>query len=263
MLKKLLKYDLKSVEKVLVVFYALAIFFAILTRIFLKMENSFILSIIGNICSGTTIAMIANILINNVMRLWVRFKNNFYEDESYLTHTLPVEKKTLYLSKFLTLLITLCLSFFVIGVTLFVAYYSKENLENLKNVLLPIAAAYQSTILKILYAFFFIFILQFANMVQSGYIGILLGHRMNHARIACSVLFGFASYIGTQVFALAMIFFLALFHQDFMNLFVTKEMIPVDSLKAIIFLAITLYLFILGIMYFINQKLFKKGVNVE
>ena len=49
--------------------------------------------------SGTAISMMFSIVINNLMRLWVRFKNNFYGDESYLTHTLPIDKKTLYLSK--------------------------------------------------------------------------------------------------------------------------------------------------------------------
>ena len=70
MLKKLLKYDLQNVYKLLIVFYSLSLFFAILTRIFLSIENSFIMNIIGQICSGTTIAMIFNILINNLMRLW-------------------------------------------------------------------------------------------------------------------------------------------------------------------------------------------------
>ena len=97
MLKKLLKYDLKSINIVLIVFYGLSIFFSILTRIFLSIENSFIFNVIGQICNGTMIAMMFNIIINNLIRLWVRFKQNFYGDESYLTHTLPVEKKTLYL----------------------------------------------------------------------------------------------------------------------------------------------------------------------
>ena len=61
MLKKLLKYDLQNVYKVLIVFYSLSLFFSILTRIFLSIENSFIMNIIGQICSGTTIAMIFNI----------------------------------------------------------------------------------------------------------------------------------------------------------------------------------------------------------
>ena len=109
MLKKLLKYDLKNVYKVLIVFYILSLFFAILARIFLNIENSFILNVIGKICSGVTISMIANILINNLMRLWVRFKTNLYSDESYLTHTLPVDKKTLYLSKIFSAVLSLSL----------------------------------------------------------------------------------------------------------------------------------------------------------
>ena len=43
MLKKLLKYDLQNVNKVLVIFYSLSLFFAILTRIFLSIDNSFII----------------------------------------------------------------------------------------------------------------------------------------------------------------------------------------------------------------------------
>ena len=113
MLKKLLKYDLQSTFKILVIFYSLSIFFALLTRIFLSVDNSFIMNIVGKICSGVTISMIFNILINNVMRLWVRYKNNFYSDEGYLTHTLPTTRKCLHLSKTLTSVITVFISVMV------------------------------------------------------------------------------------------------------------------------------------------------------
>jgi len=177
MLKKLLKYDLQNVYKVLIVFYFLSLFFSILTRIFLSIENSFIMDIIGKICSGTTIAMIFNILINNLMRLWVRFKNNFYCDESYLTHTLPIEKKILYLSKILTSIITLFSSTLVICLSLFIAYYSKENIELIKNFLLPLAQVYDSTVVTIVLSFIFVYFLEIMNMLESGYVGIVLGHR--------------------------------------------------------------------------------------
>ena len=123
MLKKLLKYDLKNMFKFLVIFYVIALFFAILTRIFLNIENSLVMKIIGQVCSGVTISMIFNILINNLMRSWIRFKQNLYGDESYLTHTLPIEKKTLYLSKIITAIITMFVSIVVIGLTLFIAYF--------------------------------------------------------------------------------------------------------------------------------------------
>lgn len=263
MLKKLLKYDLESVYKVLIVFYILTLFFGILTRVFFSIENSFIIKVIAHICSGTTISMIFSIIINNLMRVWVRFKNNFYGDESYLTHTLPLEKETLYLSKFITMVVSLFTSILVIALALFIAYYSRENMEILKNMLLPIADLYGVPIIKILLAFLFIFFIELANALQSGYTGIILGHCRNSAKVGFSVLIGFVIYIITQIFALLVIFITSLFNKELMNLFFTNEIINVDVIKTILYLAIAIYTITLIIGYFINLKLFKKGVNVD
>lgn len=263
MLRKLLKYDLKSIFKFLIIFYSLAIFFGLLTRIFLSIENSLIMNIIGQICSGISISMIFNILINNLIRLWVRFKQNIYGDESYLTHTLPVEKKTIYKSKMITSIITVFTSIVVIVITIFIAYYSKENLQFLKNILLPIANTYNSTTIKILSAFLFIFFLEFINILQAGFTGMILGHKMNNAKTGYSILFGFGTYMIIQIFALLIIFVTALFNQDLMNIFITNEMINIEIIKLVIYLAIIIYIATFIIGYIINIKLFKKGVNVD
>ncbi|MCI9585346.1 MAG: hypothetical protein HFH45_01765 [Bacilli bacterium] len=263
MLTKLLKYDLKNIFKFLIIFYSLSIIGAISTRICFNIENSFILEIIAQICSGFTIAMIINILINNIIKLWVRFKNNLYGDESYLTHTLPVSKKDIYLSKILTTIISLFISTLVIALTLFIAYYSKENVEALKNFLLPIATAYGSTIIKIISSFLFILFLQFANTVQAGFTGIILGHKMNQTKIGFSVIFGYITYTITQLFALFITFITALFNKDLMNLFITNQIIDVEIVKVTIYLSIIIYTITLIIGYFINIKLLKQGINVE
>jgi len=263
MLKKLLKYDLKFIYKGLIVFYLLSIFFSVLTRIFLSIDNSFIMNIIGKICSGTTIAMIFNILINNLMRLWVRFKTNFYGDESYLTHTLPVDKKTLYLSKIYTSVITLFSSVVIICLSLFIAYYSKENLTLFKNLLLPLADLYDSTIISIILMFVFVCFLEIMNMLESGYVGIVLGNRKNNNKVLFSILFGFGTYLLTQIFTILIVFIVALFNKDLMNLFYTVDVLSIDVLKFCIFLAIIIYSLNIFILYFINLKLFSKGVNVD
>jgi len=263
MLKKLLKYDLKNIFKFLVIFYSLALFFAVLTRIFLSIENSFIMNIIGQVCSAITISMMFSILINNLMRLWVKFKQNLYGDESYLTHTLPIEKKTIYLSKVIVAIITLFVSVAVIGLTIFIAYYSKENLELLKDLLLIVSNAYGGTIIKIVIAFLFIFFLEFINVLQSGFTGIILGHKMNNAKVGYSVLFGFGTYMVIQVFALITLFITALFNQDLMNLFITNEILNIEMIWVIIYLAIIIYLITFVVGYFVNLKLFKKGVNID
>ena len=263
MLKKLIKYDLRDSYKILVVFYMLSIFFATLTRIFLYVDNSLIFEVIGKICSGTTIAMFFNIIINNMMRLWVRFKTNFYSDESYLTHTLPVDKKTLYLSKTLTSIITLFTSALVICLSLFIAYYSKENILLVKNLLLPLATVYDSTIVMIIFEFILVCFLEIMNMLQSGYVGIVLGHMKNNNKTAFSILFGFVTYLLTQVFVILVVFLFALFNKDLMNLFYTVDALSIDVLKICIYLAIFVYSLNIFILYYVNIKLFNKGVNVD
>ena len=263
MLKKLLKYDLQKTYKILIIFYSLSLFFAILTRIFLSIENSFILNIIGKVCGGVTISMIFNIIINNLMRLWVDFKNNLYKDESYLTHTLPIDKKTLYLSKTITAIITLFTSILLIGLSLFIAYYSKENIELVKTILFPIANMYNSTILGLLLVFLFISFLEILNGLQAGYTGIILGHKMNNAKTGFSVLYGFISYMVIQLIALISLFITGLFNKDIMNLFITNEIINIDMVKLIIYLSIGTYTITLILGYIFNQKTFQKGVNID
>ena len=67
MLKKLLKYDIKYIYKVLVVFYILSIFFGGLTRLVSLMESSTMRTIIRGILNGVTISMLFNVIINLVM----------------------------------------------------------------------------------------------------------------------------------------------------------------------------------------------------
>ena len=125
MLIKLLKYDLKYMIKNMSVFYILAIFFAILVRILGLFNSTTILTILNGICKGTMIAMIVNIIINTMIRSWVRYNISIYKDEAYLTHTLPVTKNDIYNSKFIQTLIFYIVGFLVILLCLVIAFYSK------------------------------------------------------------------------------------------------------------------------------------------
>ena len=136
MLRKLLKYDLENIFKFLSVFYLLTFIFAILTRIFSEIEGIYLIKIIGMVCNGAFISMIFNILINNLMRMWVRVKNNFYGDASYLTHTLPVEKKSLYLSITITTIVSLFVSMLIIGCSVLIAYGYSDISTLIKTMLL-------------------------------------------------------------------------------------------------------------------------------
>ncbi len=264
MLKKLLKYDIQNAFKFLIIFYFLALFFAVVTRIFFSIQNSFIMNIIAQICSGITISMIFNILINNILRIWVRFKTNLYGDESYLSHTLPITKQTHYLSKLFSAVISMLISIAVITLTLFIAYYSKENFEFIKNIILPISDAYDISIVLIIFEFLFILFLEFVSILQFGFTGIILGNRMNNGKTGFSFLFGFIAYMLSQSLVFIAIFIMALFNKDIMNMFTTSSSINIAPvIDIIIIAAIVIYSALCIIGCFINIKLFKKGVNVD
>ncbi len=133
MLVKLLKYDLKYMLKNMIIFYILTIFFSISTRILFAIDDSVILKIISQISVGCMFSMMASILINTLMRSWVRFRDSIYKDEAYLTHTLPVTKNDIYNSKLFQTLIFFVISFSVIVIGLFIAYYTKDRWILLKD----------------------------------------------------------------------------------------------------------------------------------
>ena len=263
MLKKLLKYDLKSVFKYLSFFYLLTLVFGVLTRILLSIDNSFIIGVIGNISSLIVIVLLLSIIINNIMRLWMRFKSNLYGDESYLMHTLPVKKKELYLSKFICSVISLLVSMVVVVLVLFITYYSEDNLNFIREMLDSIVVLYDSNISTFIGIVVVVFFLEMLNLLQAGYTGIILGHRMNSGKIGYSVLFGYLVYMATQIFVLMIVFIVALFNKDLLNLFVTNSVVELGLFKFIMYMCLIVYLLSVGIVYLINVKLFGKGVNVD
>lgn len=263
MLKNLLKYDLKWIYKLLIIFYILAIIFSLIGRGLTEIKDSLILNIIGQICMGVSIAMIVNILINNLMRVWARFIRNIYKDESYLTHTLPVNKKTIFLSKVLSAIITMITSGVVILICLAICYYSTENIEFLKTTLEFIAGAYNSTVISFLLVVFIVFFLEMIFALLSGYLGIILGHKSNNFKIGKSVFFGFLSYMIPQVFTLLIMFIIGLFNTDIMNLFNTTDMLNMEVVKSIMYIGIAVYMCYIIICYLIGKRQLEKGVNVD
>jgi len=264
MLNKLLKYDLKYMIKNMAIFYILSIFFAITTRILFNMEQSVIINIIGQISVGCMFAMMINTLINTIMRSWVRFRDSLYKDESYLTHTLPVTKNDLYNSKFIQTLIFFFISFIVILISLFIAYYSKENWLAITNYVKTITTGLNmSTSFFITMAIIIIF-LEVFNAIQCGFLGIILGNKMNNGKIGYSVLFGFITYLVAQSLILGLVFVYGLFDSSIMELFKTATInIDVEAFKVLAILSSLLYIMIIFIMSILCKKELNKGVNVE
>ncbi len=263
MLSKLLKYDLKYMIKNMSIFYILAIFFAITTRILFSLKQTVIVSIISQISLGCMFSMTASILFNTVIRSWVRFRDSIYKDEAYLTHTLPVTKNEIYASKFIQTLIFFVVGFIVAVISLFITYYTKERWLLITGYVNKITTGLNfNTTLFVIGAIAVIF-LEIFNAIQCGYLGMILGHRKNNGKIGYSVLFGFLAYLVAQNLVLLLVFVAGLFNSSIMDLFKNEVLIDTNSFKLLMLLAIVLYGFIISVMYVICQKVFNKGVNIE
>ncbi len=262
MLKKLLKYDLEWCYKPLAVFYILAIFFSIIVRIVESFDQTLIVLIIDKICCGVVIAMIVNILINCFMRNWARFVRNIYKDESYLTHTLPVNKNKIYLSKILTAIITLLTSFIVIIVCLDIATLNKDTWIILKHSLEQSAVYLDSSVFSLIFVMIITIFFEFLFMMMSGILGIIIGHRSNNFKIVKSIVIGFFIYMILSSMSLGALFVAGLLNSDIMSLFNNIE-VSSKALKSMMLVGILVYaIYNLGI-YFIGNKLLNKGVNVD
>ena len=263
MLGKLLKYDLKWVLKAIVIFYILALIFAILTRLFLSIDNSLLYTVIGKIFNGAMISMLVSSLINSLMRSWVRFIHTIYKDESYLTHTLPVEKKSIYLSKVLTGIITSFLTIIIAIICIFIAYYSKTNMEMLKQFLKLAANTYNTTVISLILTISVVIFLETLFIILIGYNGIIIGHKSNKNKMLRTVFIGLVLYFATSLLTLGIVYIIGLFNTGVMNIINTTEIVNFDAIKSVMLIGIAIYLVYNIIYYLIGRIEFNKGVNVD
>lgn len=262
MLKKLLKYDLMWCFKPLSVFYILAIFFSIVVRIVECFDQSLIILIIDKICCGIVIAMLINIIINCFMRNWARFVRNTYKDESYLTHTLPVSKNQIYLSKVLTAIITLLVSFIVIILCLAISTLTKDTWDILISSLEQSAIYFNSSVFSLVFILVITVFFEFLFMMMSGILGIILGHKSNNQKIIKSIVFGFVIYITLSSLSLGALFIAGLINSDIMSLFNNLN-VTSNALKSMMLVGVSVYIIYNIGIYFIGNKLLNKGVDVD
>ena len=263
MLVKLLKYDLKYMVKNMAIFYILAIVFAILTRVLFGINQSFMITLLGHICSGCVISMVASIFFNTLIRSWIRFRDSLYKDEAYLTHTLPVSKSDIYNSRFIQALVFFIIGFLVMLLSLFIAYYHKDTWLMIKNYIGLITNGLGMSTMVFIISMLGVIFLEMFNVVQCGFLGIILGYKRNSNKIAFSFAFGLVFYFVSQSIVLLLVFLVGLFNGDIMGLFYTTTTLNVEALKLLMIISIMFYIVVIISMSFVCKKELNKGVNLE
>lgn len=106
----------------------MSLIFSLIARVIIP--SNVVRSIIGISCGIFAIIMMVGILINTIMGLWKMFRRSLYGYDAYITNTLPIERKTLYLSKVLTSTIVLLASILIIFLSVYIISYDTFAVEN-------------------------------------------------------------------------------------------------------------------------------------
>ena len=260
MLSKLMKYDFKWINKVMIVYYILLLITTVGVIIIENMEQTFFLVVIDKILSGYLIGCSISAFITCLMRIWVRYSLSFYKDESYLTHTLPVTKNELYNSKVITAIISVIISLVFIGLC-FLSIFALVGKGSLTDIYNGIAAAIgKSTTNLFIVGIIILLILEAIFMMFAGIFGLTIGHRSNNNKILKSILAGFISYIVFNLFTLVVYKILDVFT----SFDLTSKVAPSMSIiKMLGLVGIILYFIYNLIYYFAGKKIFNKGVNID
>lgn len=264
MLKKLIKYDFKWIFKIVLVFLFLGLVCAILGRLFSLIENSIIFGIISSIFKGASISLLASALINSIMRGWARLVTNQYKDESYLTNTLPIERKIHLLSKTISTIISIALSFVILLVGLIICYYNANTLETIKQALGILSETLNSSATLLLIGIVLVVFLEIIFLVLTGFFGIVYGHTFNQKKMLKSFLFGLMAYGIASTISLVLLMVISLFNEGLHGLmFGGTEQVELSLLTGLLWFSLFIYTFYSVILYYITYKILNKGINID
>jgi len=238
--------------------------FAILGRLFGLIKDSMIFNIISLICNGTGLALMISGVINCIIRSWVRIIFNLYKDESYLTHTLPILRETHYLSKIISVIITLFISLIILFIGLIIMYYNENTLEFIKQSLNIISDTLNSSVVLFVIATLLVVILEMIFIIFCGNFGIVFGHTFNQKKVSKSFLFGLMAYGISNGISLILILIASIFSQSVKGLlFGGNNEVEFSMLMVLVWCFVILYGIYNIILYLLTSKLFKKGVNID
>lgn len=264
MLKKLIKYDTKWTLKNIYIFIGLGLFFGIVARLLDLAPDSLFFKIVKGIFKGASLSMTISALVNSIIRPWVRMELNMYKDQAYLTHTIPVSRSIIYLSKFLNALICIVLSSAVLLIDLFIMYYSKETIETLKLSLNMLATTLDVSVVLFIVLVSFVVLVEALFIVQCGYFGIVYGNSYNKNKGAKTFIYGFASYIVSTFVTLIVLIIWSLFDKELHGVvFGGNSNIDFSLIKVLMIFSIIIYVIYIMVLYYLSNKKLTKGINID
>lgn len=256
MLNKLFKLDFKWVmNKVYFIYMAIGLISAGLARAFETTQSPFG-SFMRHFMSSVAISMCFSILFSLLVRMVARFARNFYRDEAYLTHTLPVTKSELWNAKILAAAAAIGVATLSVVIILAVAFLNTETWELVKN----IAEGAGWTIVG---PMILTVLLEALDLNLAIFAGILVGRRADMRKTLRAVVATMVFYIIPQLVLLGGMYILGQFNTTYTTLFAETGTTSPELIKSVLYITVPFYLALNIGLYLVGRKTLERGVDVE
>ena len=263
MLKKLLKYDFVWIERV-IAWYTLAAcaigcFRLATDRIYNEGNSAVFWLIMDKIAVSLLIVGCITLFLIAFLRTMARFVRTLYKDQSYFTHTLPVDRKTVFGAKALCGAAVMTLALLGIALSVLIGG-GRAMWDMIKETLKTHPGAFVLMGVTL--------VLEGITLLFAAYLGHVLGYRRNKGKAAYSVLFSLLIYYAVQNMLLISLLILSLVDPDIGAVFrnnameFTPETMGATVTKVLAVASAGYAAAAVG-LFFLGRAAFEKGVNVD
>lgn len=266
MLKKVVKYDFKTMGKRLIPLYLAMILLSLVEKLATILVDRF--SIFGTFFGMLTFVYVVVLIGGFIYTFFLAiqsFYSAFMKDEGYLVNTLPVKKETLVLSKIIVSSIYIIITTIVTIFSIFLAIMNMELIHNIGKFITTFieqGIGIDATIILLLVA-----LIIFASYIQQllfFYFSLALGQTRSSRKIAYSFLFGFVIYTITQIASTVILLLMGLCIPEFRGVMMqtTTQLSNGAVVSLLIFSLVTVVL--TCVVYFFGTTVtLKKYLNLD
>ena len=259
MLKKLLKYDFKTLIHTLLPIYGISLILSIISNIAIHINKlTPIFKVPIAFITGLSILLCIGVVFITFIIGIVNFYKQTVKDEGYLLHTLPVSKNSILVSKLLSLISMEVLSLVVAIITALITLnVSPDKVCDVIKFVLDKIGDYKLTTLLITLA---MFVGQITNILLV-YVSISFGQKHSTNKLLFSIIYGVVVYNITQIVT-TVIYLPLLLNNKYIE--ALSQTIPESHILNVMLLVAIVTSLIINIVYYIlTKKNLETKLNLE
>lgn len=253
MIGRVLKYDIKSVGKLLFPAYGITLLLCGFTRLMVFLEKySQIFAVFGMLTNVFALIAVVGSVALSIFICIRRFYVHLFKEQGYLTNMLPVKIETQLLSKFITsLLFSVCAAVFALG-SLWVMYASME--------LTPGITEFINAVKSFLPLFLALIVLSLYLYQTGAYAAYSMGQLSGRNKLASAVASYVFLYFIYQIMNLIVLLVVFVAWKDMWTLL---EQNDISAVKNILLVALIPTILANIGCYFASVRFLKKQMDLE